>query len=273
MSYIIAFVKYVDAKKSYPVQCFRADIKTNDQVIVRRSDGKLNHATVKELKYLNWDCNGRIECKKSEAGKDKKGHIILPRNLPITVGIVTPDAFIKELRALGWTPLKPAHKMYKAILAKKNCSHTAYIRVRKNGIDIQLFQSEKDYDLVPYSLYKYGASEGRVVRHALAHTTFNLYEGILRFSNSFTHDEQNLDKYFVPVGEKDKRTIELKQKAEKEKAERRTQEESERRRRLEEQDDDDFDLYDVCSDGSGGPAYLGDGIWVTPDGHSHDWGR
>jgi hypothetical protein len=268
MSYIIAFIKYADAKKSYPVQCFRTDIIINDQVIVRRSDGKLKHAIVKELRYLNWDCNGRIECKMPEAGEDKKGNIILPKGSSRIVGIVTSDAFIKKLRSMGWIPLKPKHKMYRAILAKKNCNHTAYIRVRKNGVDIQLFPSENEYSPVPYSLYEHGASDGRVVRHALAHTTFNLYEGILRFSNSFIHEEQNLDKYFVPVGSTDKRTIELKEKSE---AERRAREESERLVNIEEQDD--FDLYDVCSDGSGEPAYLGDGLWVTSDGRSHDWGR
>lgn len=223
MSYIIAFVKYADEKQSYPVQCFRADIIINDQVIVRRSDGKLNHAIVKELRYLNWDCNGIIECKKSEASEDEKGTIISPKDSPRIVGIVTYDAFIKNLRAIGWIPLKQKHKMYRGILAKRNLNNTAYIRVRKNGIDIQLFPSEDECSLIPYSLYKYGASEGRVVRHALAHTTFNLYEGILRFANSFAHDEQNLDRYFVPVGSKDKRTNELKEKYE---AERRVREES-----------------------------------------------
>lgn len=268
MSYIIAFVKYGDAKKSYPVQCFRADIIINDEVIVRRSDGKLNHAIVKELRYLNWDCNGRIECKKSEADEDRNGNIILPKDSSRIVGIVTSDAFIKKLRSSGWIPLKPNHKMYRGIFAKKNSNHTAYIRVRKNGIDIQLFPLEDESSLKPYSLYEYGASEGRIVRHALAHTTFNLYEGILRFSNSFTNDEENLDKYFVPVGSQDKRTTELKEKYE---AERRVREESESRRRGEGRDD--IDLYDLCSAGSGEPGYLGDGIWLTSDRRSHDWGR
>lgn len=66
MSYIIAFVSFEDSTKEFPVQCFRTDIKQGDKVIVRRADQKLRPALVKDLKYLNWDCSGRIECKSDE---------------------------------------------------------------------------------------------------------------------------------------------------------------------------------------------------------------
>ena len=53
MSYIIAFVRYTDfTDKEYPVQCFRTDLKLNDIVLVRRTDGQLRFGTVLKLEYL-----------------------------------------------------------------------------------------------------------------------------------------------------------------------------------------------------------------------------
>jgi hypothetical protein len=63
-------------------------------------------------------------------------------------------------------------------------------------------------------------TEGKLVRHSLAHTSFNLFEGILRFSKSFTNNEADLDRYFAPQGCSDKRTEELKMQAEERDAER-----------------------------------------------------
>ncbi len=64
MSYIIAFVSFSESDKEFPVQCFRTDVKPNDEVVIRRSDGKLRLAKILHTKYLNWDCKGKIECKK-----------------------------------------------------------------------------------------------------------------------------------------------------------------------------------------------------------------
>lgn len=257
MSYIIAFVSYSESGRDFPVQCFRTDLSVGDEVVVRRTDGKLRIAAISQLQYLNWDCNGRIECRREEASLDEAGNINLPKGSPLHVGTSTQVAFTKSLKASGWVPIKSRQKMYRAVLACVNKNSISYIFTRKNGIDIQIIPKVDENPVKPYSYYEGSLGDGRVVRHSLAHTTFNLLEGVLRFANSFQNNEEDLDRYFVPQGSTDKRTEELKQKAKERKASR----------------NEMLDIYDACSDGSGGPAYLGDGVWIDSGGSLHDWGR
>lgn len=257
MSYIIAFVKFLDSTKIFPVECFRTDLALNDQVIVRLGSGELRHALIMQKKYLNWDCKGRVECKVSEAGENNFGEIVLPRGCPIISGVATPTAFVSAARSLGWIPQKPSQRMYKNVLARVNETSTAYIFVRRNGIDIKIIERTGGDELRPYGLCQCSLSEGRVVRHSLAHTSFNLFEGVLRFCKSFDGNETDLDRYFVAVGDSDKRTEELKEVSRARKSQRSEMQ----------------DIYDACSDGSGGPAYLGDGMWITSGGRIDDLGR
>ena len=252
MSYIIAFVSFSESGKGFPVQCFRTDLRVGDEVVVRRTDGKLRIASILQLQYLNWDCNGRIECRREEILVDETGNITLPKGSPLHVGISTQDAFTKYLKASGWVPIKSRHKMYRVVLAYVNDHSVSYIFTRRNGIDIQVIPKVDSRPVKPYSYYESSFSDGKVVRHSLAHTTFNLFEGVLRFANSFQNSEKDLERYFVPQGSTDKRTEELKQKASR---------------------DEMLDIYDACSDGSGGPAYLGDGVWIDSGGGLHDRGR
>lgn len=257
MSYIIAFVSFSEIEKEYPVQCFRTDLRAGDEVVVRRADGKLRLAFISKLQYLNWDCNGRIECRRKEASIANTGNITLPKGSPLHKGISTSDAFTKALKDSGWVPIKSRQKMYRAVLANINEENVSYIFARKNGIDIQIIPRTDDHPIKPYSYYEKSLTEGRTVRHSLAHTTFNLFEGVLRYARSFQSNEKDLDRYFVPQGSSDKRTEELKKKA----IERKTSR------------NEMLDIYDACSDGSGGPAYLGDGVWIDSGGGLHDWGR
>lgn len=92
----------------------------------------------------------------------------------------------------------------------------------------------------------------------MAHTTFNLYEGLLRFSDNFINNEINLDRYFIPQGEKDKRNDVLK-------------EEAALRKNIKDPDDYEIsDIYDALSSGDGQPVYLSDGIWITSSGEMYD---
>lgn len=257
MSYIIAFVSFSESDKEFPTQCFRTDIKIGDEVVVRRTDGKLKLATIAHLKYLNWDCSGRIECKKDECTCNTDGSIILPKGCPLVYGISTPEVFVKQLKSIGWIPVKSKQRMYRTVLANLNSSSISYIFVRKNGIDIQVLPRTDNNPIKPYSLYERSLTEGKVVRHSFAHTTFNLFEGVLRFSNSFLSNEENMERYFVPQGESDKRTEEQKKQAGERKSSR----------------NEMLDIYDACSNGDGSPAYLGDGMWISPGGGLHDWGR
>lgn len=257
MSYIIAFVAFAESDKEFPVQCFRTDLELNDEVVVRRVDGKLKTATICQLQYLNWDCEGRIECKKAESSIDSDENIILPKGSPLNIGISTPDAFIKVLRDNGWISVKSRQRMYRTVLANVNVANVAYIFVRKNGLDIQIIPRSDNERVAPNSLYKNSLTEGKVVRHSLAHTTFNLFEGVLRFSISFLNNESDLERYFSRQGSSDRRTDELKEQS----------------RYRKTTGNEMSDLYSACSDGSGEPAYLGDGVWITSGGGLHDWGR
>ncbi len=212
MSYIISYVTYAESTKEFPVQCYRTNFKSGDEVIVRRADGKLRHACITRLRYLNWDCSGRIECRRTESLVDNENNILLPKGA-LVYGICTPDIFFKTLRKIGWIQVKSNQRMYKAVLANLNNAHIAYIFIRKNGLDIRMFCRSENETIIPYSLYDRSSIDGKEVRHSLAHTTFNLYEGILRFSASFLNNERDLNRYFMPQGSSDKRTNEFKEQA------------------------------------------------------------
>lgn len=250
MSYIVAFVSFSKSQKEFPMQCFRTDMKSGELVVVRKTDGELVFAKIICFKYLNWDCNGQIECRKEECTININGDIVLPNGSPLSYGISSQYAFVKELKSIGWIPIKPKQRMYRIMLANLNSSSISYIFIRKNGLDIQIVPRANNNQIKPYSMYERSLSEGRVVRHSLAHTTFNLFEGILRFSKSFLSNEEDLDRYFFPQGKSDKRTEELKK-----------------------QGNEMLDIYNACSNGDGAPAYLGDGMWITSSGRVHDRGR
>lgn len=265
MSYIIAFVTFEGSTKEFPVQCFSTELAVGDEVIVRRGDGKLRCATISQLQYLNWDCNGRIECRKEDSALDCNGNITLPETAPIRGGIYNSKSLERALFEKGWIPLRSKQQMYRSLLANTNATSTAYIFARRNGIDLQILPRNESERIERYSWHVVSLAQGKVVRHSLAHTTFNLYEGMLRFSTSFLANEQDLERYFVPQGSTDKRTDELKEQA-------RVKWEA-RAAMRNESGDEMRDIYDACSDGSGEPAYLGDGLWISSGGSIHDWGR
>lgn len=257
MSYIIALVRFLDSQQPFPVECFRTDLAVDDQVVIRLGSGQLRYALIVAIKYFNWDCKGRIECKVSEAIEGRLGDIVLPSGSPITKGITTHATFVSAAKSLGWIPLKPSQRTYRNALGSTNDKNTAYVLVRRNGIDIKIIENTFGESLRLYGLCQCSLSEGITVRHSLAHTSFNLFEGVLRFCKSFDMNELSLERYFVPVGTSDKRTEELKAMSVARKSQRSEMQ----------------DIYNACSDGGGGPAYLGDGMWITSAGCIKDEGR
>lgn len=202
MSYIIAILKFSSLTSEYPVECFRTDIKPTDNVIVKLSDGRLKTATVTELKYLNWDCKSRIVCKTGE-GAVSDGRVHLVPGTPRKIGLVSGDCLISLLRERGWTPFRYKNT-YRMVLAYNNEVQTARIWVRKNGVDFQLLS---DMQPIPQPLSSPSASlsDGRFVRHYLSHTTFNLFEGAIRFAQAFERNDGAYDRFFVSVGQGDRR--------------------------------------------------------------------
>ena len=198
MSYIDAVVRFTDPGSTYPVDCFRADISAGDQVLVQLRNHGLKRATVVQLRYSNWNCTGRIVGKVSEAVLREDGSWDVG-NAPSVVGLATNEAFVAELERLGWVPLKPGH-VHAAALTNSNQTASANILMRKNGIDLHILPSRRSAMPQRFGQDQDSLAEGRVVRHHFAHTTFNLYEGILRFAASFMSDEGDYDRFFKAVG-------------------------------------------------------------------------
>lgn len=257
MSYIIAFVKFSKLGNTYPVECLRTDIKVGDTVLVHMPNRRLTPATVEQLQYLSWKCKGQIKGKTSEAVKSDDGDWMLG-NVPTVVGLATNEVFVAELKRMGWISLKRGH-VHMAALTNSNQTASANILVRRNGIDLQILPAKRVALPRPFNLAQESITEGRVVRHYFAHTTFNLYEGILKFAISFMSNERSYDRFFKSVGSSDRRTEELRQEAERRK-----------RVKAEREPDALSDYYDEMSDESGDNVYLGDGIWVGPGGSLHD---
>ena len=207
MSYIVAFVRFPGTSKEYPVSCFRTDIKPEDAVIVELLGDRFEIGRVSTVKYLDWNCKARVVCKVSEGEITSRGVQVAP-GTPRSVGIVSGEMLIARLRERGW---KPCHWLvtYRMVLAFNNEIQTARILVRRHGVDFQVLP---DLQTLPPALSKVSISrnDGRFVQHFLAHTTFNLYEGAIRFAEAFERNEGNYDRFFVSVGESDRRTVEQK---------------------------------------------------------------
>ena len=104
-----------------------------------------------------------------------------------------------EFERLGWVQLKPGH-VHIAVLTNSNQTASANILVRKNGVDLHILPARRSAMPERFGQDHESLTEGRVVRHHLSLTTFNLYEGILRFAASFMSDEGDYERFFKSVG-------------------------------------------------------------------------
>ena len=100
--------------------------------------------------------------------------------------------------------MTPANKTYSLAMGKKNQTQTAFILFRKNGIDIQL-QDSKNYEVKKGGSWAISTTEGRMVRNHYARTKKNLLKWIESFATDFDNNKKNLEKYFIPLGSKDRR--------------------------------------------------------------------
>ena len=68
------------------------------------------------------------------------------------------------------------------------------------------------FRLVEYGYEKTASTstlDGLFVRDYLSQTTFNLFEGAVRFAQSFERNEAKYDRFFVSVGKSDRRTADI----------------------------------------------------------------
>lgn len=203
MSYIVIFAKFPESDSEYPVGCFRTDLSPGDEVLIRISDRSLKPGLVLSVEYLNWNCKAFIECKVSESSLNSKGFLEPPSNSPVHIGLATHEALASLLSRNGWIRTKKTN-VHEFVFIYSNKTQAARILLRRNGIDLQILE-ERIEDL-PVALDEFSTSinNGRLVRHFFSHTSFNLYEGVFRFSKSFQEGTDDYDRFFKSVGSKDK---------------------------------------------------------------------
>ena len=208
MSYIIAYVTFPMTRIDYPMNCYRTDIAADDQVLIRLSTGLLRPGKVTRVLYLDWDCRGQILCKLNECDGGR-GKLSAPFGHPKRVGITDHHAFATRLERKGWVRLRATTNIHTHIYGYHNGKDRANIWLRRHGIDLQVLEGFRK------EMPAWGAdrdvmlSEGKVVRHFLSQTTFNLFEGVLRFSDDFEAGEDDYDRFFRSVGSKSRVTEDL----------------------------------------------------------------
>jgi len=151
----------------------------------------------------------------------------------------------------GWVPLKVTNNIHKVVLSHSNQDETANIYLRRRGVDLQILPEINNPAPKPFSSNNHTLAAGRIVRHWLAKTNFNLYEGVARFAESFEVGEKDYERFFKSVGSRGRRTADLPSSCR--------------------DADDGFNamLYDALG-GDGGSVYVGDGLYLSAGGGWHE---
>ena len=100
MSYIIAFVRFTEPGRTYPVACFRTDIDGGDEVLVQLRNRELKPAIVVQIRFHNWSCTGAISGKVSEAVIREDGSWDLQKPPPSSASQTTRPSWLSS-SALG----------------------------------------------------------------------------------------------------------------------------------------------------------------------------
>lgn len=256
MSYRVAFVSFRNSDNFYPVNCHRGDIKAGDVVYVTMPKKRVHKkATVKAVEYLNWKCSNTIYCLVSELKQNDGSNHIIQRQTS-DVKYHTSNDLITFLTQSGWKQVaknSPRSPLYYWI---DNESKTARLRFHGKGIDIQIFsfhayvESGHEGRKVPH------ITDGKIARHRYYHSKRCIFEFIADFAQAFSQNESDLTFYLKEIGENGPKKSDV----------------------------SDFqvgrannsntgdggltlgELYNIMSDGRGGPAYLGDGVYLGSDG-------
>ncbi len=246
MSYIVAFVSYRDKDDEvYAVNCWRADVKPGDFVVVRQETkgGFLKRAKVVRTEFLNWKCQNYIECLVAEATFGPFG-ITLPVPTPTVFGPCRPSYAWDHLKAAGWSRHLTVSRHFKGGFSYTNKTEVANIFFRSNGIDIQLMEGAVNHALREDGRLSFAfVPSARVVRHSLSHSEINLFDWIIEFADAFRANEGSYDRFLVPRGNPNKLTAELREKFRVDRSE---------------------NLYEALGGYAGEPVYLGDGLYLGP---------
>lgn len=249
MSYIIAHVVFDNTGTTYPVNCLRTDLQIGDEVVVKMNNRSLKWARISDINFLNWNCQNTIECLASEASFTKDGIFLPPGKTRSVEGLARPYDLAVFLYAIGWLPRRAISKMYRMAYSATNRRQTSLILMRKNGIDVQIIEGLPTKEIAPNSALSTSQSDGPFIRQPFHGSQNNILERTAKFAQSFLQNAEDLEAMVEPI-----QTSKALPKPPP---------------RVRDREDD---LYSALG-GHGEPIYLSDGVWLTSDGGTHDWGR
>ncbi|WNG38766.1 hypothetical protein F0U61_37665 [Archangium violaceum] len=245
MSVLIAFVRFKTSERSYPVNCHRTDLAPGDVVYVEMPQQRVfKLATIERVEFQGWPCVNTIVGRRDEATRAERGGLrIYPG--PNARFATTADDLRRQLSARGWKGAPTVSTTFRLALWSLGEGRTAFVMIRARGLNLLL----RDVAEPPVFVGRKASipvREGRFVSHWYNGARENLHDLALEFAKTFEtgagRDGAAFDRFFVPQGGRPRRPPR-----------------SPREDGLE-------DIYAAISGGSGAPAYLGDGLWVHPDG-------
>ncbi|MGW8142414.1 hypothetical protein [Sphingomonas zeae] len=240
MSYRIAHVRFTKYGRTYPVNCYRRDLKTGDVVVVGMAqEGIIKVAELDSVEFLNWNCANSILGKRSEFQRGADGCQEIVRGVPKGDTLETFVDLFDKLKGMGWLPFKPTSKVWKVVFSKSLPSISGIIAFRKNGIDFQSF----DGPVIP------GISGRHITISIVGGVLFSrnwyyksgidLFDFTVSFANALERREPNLVPYYKGIGQKPPKPF-----------------------NFEVERDELADLRNALNGGTGEPVYLCDDVWI-----------
>lgn len=238
MSYLIAFVRFDNIGRSYPVNCHREDIATGDQVLVSMPERypPVKAAIVERLDYLGWNCRNTILCQTYEATFSPCGQWALTNPNPNASEVTTWKHLAPMLHSLEWKSGLPVTSTFQRAYWYSNDQATAYVLTRRHGLDLQLFDEVDDPPQRHDGKVHVRTTFKQMVRHWHYRSEVNIYELAVAFALAFQESGSDLSFYFKSQGHKPPRPI---------------------------RDEDEISqIRDAVGVDYSGRAYLSDGVWL-----------
>lgn len=239
MTYRVAHVRFAESEQTYPVNCNRADLQPGDRVVVEMPDQakRLKVAHVDRVEFLNWNCANTIVCRRSEFMSNDDGTWSVKREQPATPVLETLDDLATRLRQMGWQSFWPKSKVWRTVYAREYRHAGALIALHSKGMAFQVLEAGCNLGIFGRSI-SVAPTRGRFVRHVYHASEEDLLKFAVLFAEDVGRDGADLKPYFEPKGHRPSKgpmTHERNELAE---------------------------IRDAINGGAGGPAYLGDGVWI-----------
>lgn len=242
MSYRIAHVRFAPGDRTYPVNCHRTDLRSGDRVVIEmvKGDRRLKRAEVDSVEHLNWNCKNQILCLETEFQRDGRGGWSVIRAPATLTPIDTLHDLKSAIYARGWTALRPTSNVWKVIYARDMPHAGAAIAFRTNGIDFQLTALGTDVGIRGDRI-TLSPGTGRFVRHWFYNSAVDIMHLALNYALAVEVTGADLSRFFEQVG---------------------TSPPKGRAPHWNAGADELSQIRDAINDGSGGPAYLCDDVWI-----------